>query len=70
MEKIRELDCVALLKDIPFHNLEKGDVGAVVNVLDNHTVDVEFVDKNGKTVAVMSLSEEDIIRLNINLMAV
>jgi hypothetical protein len=65
MEKIKELDSVALLKDIPTHDLEKGDVGTIVTILNENTVEVEFINQAGETIANLPLTERDYIRLNL-----
>ena len=47
------LDCVELLTDLPAEGLRCGRVGAVVHVFTHpyQAYEVEFVDKDGKTVA-------------------
>lgn len=65
MEKIKELDSVALLMDIPTHDLEKGDVGTIVTILNENTVEVEFINQAGETIAILPLTERDYIRLNL-----
>lgn len=58
---IRELDPVVLTNDVPEHGLKKGDVGAVVHrYADDMAFEVEFVTAEGKTVAVLTLTEADI----------
>ena len=58
---IQELDTVVLNRDIPAHGLRKGDVGAVVHsYVDHKAFEVEFVTAEGKTVAVLTLTERDI----------
>jgi len=44
-------DVVALLEDMPASNLSKGQVGTIVEELDNENVFVEFSDVNGRTYA-------------------
>ncbi|MCY7357330.1 MAG: DUF4926 domain-containing protein [Rudanella sp.] len=45
-----------LLIDLPEHNLEKGDVGVVVEIHRNHEgYEVEFMTKEGRTIAVETL---------------
>ncbi len=47
--KIRLLDVVALTEDIPEHNLKRGEVGTVVEILaDGEAFEVEFSDDNGQ----------------------
>ena len=58
---IRELDTVVLTRDFPEHGLKKGDVGAVVHLYtDRGAFEVEFVTAEGKTVAVLTLTEGSI----------
>ena len=47
--KIKLLDVVALTEDIPEHNLKRGEVGTVVEILsDGEAFEVEFSDDNGQ----------------------
>ncbi len=58
---IHELDTVVLTHDIPGHGLKMGDVGAVVHeYAEGKAYEVEFVTAEGKTVAVLTLTPEDI----------
>lgn len=58
---IRELDTVVLVRDLEEHDLTQGDVGAVVHVYhDGATFEVEFVTGEGVTIAVLTLSRQDI----------
>ncbi len=58
---IGELDTVVLTRDLPEYGLEKGDVGAVVHCYDpGHSYEVEFVTAEGKTIAVLTLTEQDV----------
>jgi len=58
---IRELDTVVLTRDVPEHGLEKGDVGAVVHRYKSElSYEVEFVTAEGKTLAVLTLTSEDV----------
>lgn len=57
------LDTVALLRDVPELGLRKGQVGAVVEELDVVTVEVEFVDSSGDTIALTPLARKDLLRL-------
>ena len=46
---IKLLDVVALTQDVPEHNLKRGDVGTVVEILSNgEAFEVEFSDDNGQ----------------------
>ena len=58
---IRELDTVVLAKDLKIYGLKRGDVGAVVNCYaDGKAFEVEFVTGDGKTIAVLTLTDADI----------
>ena len=47
--KIKLLDVVALTQDVPEHNLKRGDIGTVVEILSNgEAYEVEFSDDNGQ----------------------
>ena len=47
--KIKLLDVVALTQDVPEHNLKRGEVGTVVEILSNgEAYEVEFSDDNGQ----------------------
>jgi hypothetical protein len=56
----RELDTVALNRDLPEHNLRRGDLGAVVHVLAPDLYEIEFVRASGVTEALVSLSGSDL----------
>jgi hypothetical protein len=55
---IREHDMVVLVRDLPERGLKKGQIGAVVMVHDSAGYEVEFVDSDGKTIAVVPLSAD------------
>ncbi len=47
--KIKRLDVVALTQDVLEHNLKRGEVGTVVEILSNgEAFEVEFCDDNGQ----------------------
>ena len=53
--KIKLLDVVALTQDIPEHNLKRGEVGTVVEILSNgEAFEIEFNDDNGQMYKCMS----------------
>ena len=56
----RELDTVALSRDLPEHNLRRGDLGAVVHVLGPDLYEIEFVRASGVTEALVSLGSTDL----------
>lgn len=53
---MNELDSVRLVKD--FENIKKGTEGAIVNKYNNKDFEVEFFDKNGDTIDVVTISAE------------
>lgn len=56
-----ELDTVVLKSDIKKHDLKKGDIGTVVHVYKDYGVmEVEFISAEGKTVAVLTLTPDDV----------
>lgn len=57
---INELDLVVLKHDLSDYNLVKGDIGTVIHRYDNSSYEIEFVTAEGKTVAVLTLSQNDI----------
>lgn len=58
---IHELDTVVLFHDIDEHGLKKGDVGSVVHCYENGAAfEVEFVTSGGETIALLTLTQEDI----------
>ena len=57
---IRELDTVVLTRDIPESGLQAGDLGAVAHVHSSTAFEVEFVTADGRTVALLTLSANDI----------
>jgi len=58
--KFRLLDVVVLERDIPQHRIRRGAVGAIVEVYEPDEIEVEFVDASGKTLAVLTLSIDDV----------
>lgn len=69
VQKPKLLDVVAVLHDIEDANLLRGQVGTVVETFDDE-YEVEFVDDNGKTIAIKTLREDEIIVLHYNFAAV
>jgi catabolite regulation protein CreA len=55
---------VAVLQRPAGTELEVGDVGTVVEVLVPDAVEVEFLDRDGKTRCVATLSTADVLVLN------
>ncbi|MBI4825053.1 MAG: DUF4926 domain-containing protein [Nitrospirae bacterium] len=58
---IKELDTAVLKHDIKEHDLTEGDLGTVVHIYDdNNAFEVEFITAEGRTVAVLTLTDDDI----------
>jgi len=65
------LDTVVLARDLPLHGLRRGDVGAVVELHDSESLEVEFVAGSGRTQALVTLDASDIRPLgDLDLLAV
>ena len=57
------LDTVVLDRDLPERGLRRGDLGAVVEVLEPDGLEVEFVTASGETQAVVTLTTDDVRRV-------
>ncbi len=58
---MNEHDKIALEVDLPEHGLRKGDVGAIVfSTSDSPCYEVEFVAADGATMALLTLSADQI----------
>lgn len=58
---IKELDTVALERDLAEHGLAKGDLGAVVHVYEGgKAFEIEFMTLTGETLGVVTLGGGDI----------
>lgn len=62
--KIKLLDTIALLQDIPTRKLKRGEVGTVVELLARDVYEVEFSDDDGVTYAELALRRNQIIPLH------
>ena len=58
--KFKVLDTVVLEKDFPDLGLQKGDLGAVVQVYEPDGLEVEFVTASGRTEALVTLKIADV----------
>jgi hypothetical protein len=64
-KEIQLLDVVALTADVPEHNLSRGQVGTVVDLLKNGTAyEVEFSDREGRTYKSLGLRPEQLLVLH------
>jgi hypothetical protein len=58
------LDLVAVLQPPPNASVTVGDVGTVVELLPPDGLEVEFLDRDGKTLSITTLSNADVLVLN------
>lgn len=58
--KYKILDTVVLERDLADAGLRRGDLGAVVEVYEPNSLEVEFVTAGGRTVALVTVREEDV----------
>ena len=63
-EKPSVLDVVALLTDLPTQRLARGQVGTVVEQLDESTLLVEFSDDQGSAYAITPCTRADLLILH------
>ncbi|MDZ7694431.1 MAG: DUF4926 domain-containing protein [Balneolaceae bacterium] len=64
MTTFEKLDTVALLKKIPEKGLDKGQVGTIVEQLDENIFEVEFTNSKGETLITLPLSSSDLMLLH------
>lgn len=65
MNVIELLDVVALTVDLPEHNLKRGQVGTVVEILaGGKAFEVEFSDRDGRTYESLGLRPDQIMVLH------
>jgi len=65
MNDIKELDAIALTCDLPDSGLKCGDVGAAVMVHgDGKAFEVEFIDYDGRTFALLTLERTQVRALH------
>ncbi len=63
LDTLDTLDTVALLIDLADYGLVKGQVGTIVEMLDENVFEVEFSDKNGRTLSTVAIDEKDLMLL-------
>ncbi len=63
-KEIRVLDVVALTEDVPDRSLLRGQVGTVVESLGLGVFEVEFVDNDGRTYAMLPLKSSQLLVLH------
>jgi hypothetical protein len=47
-------------RDLPQHGLRRGDLGAIVQMYDQNTLEVEFVTASGRTQTLVTLNLADV----------
>lgn len=62
--KIKLLDTIALVHDIPSRKLKRGEVGTVVEILAPNVYEVEFCDDDGETYCELALRDSQLIPLH------
>jgi len=62
--KPKLLNLVAVLKRPANADVEVGDVGTVVELLPPDGIEVEFLDRDGRTRCLATLSVDDVLTLN------
>ena len=62
--KVKLLDVVALKQELPEKDLQRGQVGTVVEVLAPDVYEVEFTDNDGRTYAELALRVEQLLVLH------
>lgn len=67
--EIEELDVVALMHDRRDLNLITGQVGTVVEILEQGVFEIEFCDDSGRTYAIAALRKEELMVLHYSQVA-
>jgi hypothetical protein len=63
-KRIKLLDTVALIEDLPERGLKRGEVGTVVELLAPDVYEVEFCDEEGQTYAELALRSDLLVQLH------
>lgn len=58
--KYQLLETVVLNRDVPEHGLKRGDLGAVVEIYEPDSLEIEFVTGSGRTQALITLNVDDV----------
>ncbi|MEK6780245.1 MAG: DUF4926 domain-containing protein [Bacteroidota bacterium] len=64
---IKVLDVVALLHDQPDKKFMKGQVGTVVEQLDENVFEVEFVNTKGETIGLEEIHSDNLFLLHFEI---
>jgi len=65
-DDFKELDVVALTEDVPAEGLKQGQVGTIVMEYGGGDYEVEFVDSEGQTYAMLPLRRDQLMLLRFN----
>ena len=57
------LDVVALMRDVSNKNLSKGQVGTIVEILDDNVFEVEFSNRTGETIVSLAIPAKHLMLL-------
>jgi hypothetical protein len=64
-QNINELNLIVLTHDVEEYSLKQGDIGTAVHIYKNNTAyEVEFITGGGETLAVLTLTPNDIRPIN------
>ncbi|WP_394990261.1 DUF4926 domain-containing protein [Emticicia sp.] len=63
MDILDIFDVVVLTEEIPSHKLRKGELGTIVEKLDNDAFLVEFADTKGVTYAMIPLKSSSLMKV-------
>jgi hypothetical protein len=66
-KQLQLLDVVALLRPMPLEKLRVGQVGTIVEMLDQDVYEVEFTDRYGQTLAMCAIHGADLLQLQYEL---
>ncbi|MBK7874085.1 MAG: DUF4926 domain-containing protein [Saprospiraceae bacterium] len=66
-KELKLLDVVALLKAMPEEKLQEGQVGTIVEILDENVYEVEFTDRQGQTLTTCAVNSADLLQLQYEL---
>jgi hypothetical protein len=66
MVQLKLLDIIALTEDLPQNNLQRGQVGTIVEILAPNIYEIDFSDNNGQTYALLPLHHSQLLKLHHN----
>jgi Domain of unknown function (DUF4926) len=66
-ETLKMFDTVAILKNVPEKKVVFGQVGTIVEKLDEGVFEVEFADKSRETISEFAVKSEDLMLLHYGL---